>query len=701
MQNYGVPPRAGRNTFILIFEFCITPMNLTELARRVNIPTSRLKEILPELGFDIGMRAIKVDDRAARAIIEKLSHSDIRAKFLNRDNAAEAPLEQAQEAAAGNTVEIPSSLTVREFAAKLGLPVTRVIVALMKQGVMAAQNQLIDFETAAIIAGDFGKTVTRAEENELNSSLPLEDDTRLKTLLKEPDDALLAPRPPVVVVMGHVDHGKTTLLDAIRKTNVTAEEHGGITQHIGAYTIEQQSRHITFIDTPGHEAFTAMRSRGARVADIAILVVAADDGVQPQTIEALTHIQRAALPFIVAINKIDKTGANPERIKQDLANLNVVGEDWGGKVPFIEISAKKGTNMPELLDLVLLVADIEKDQIRANPSRAAIGTIIESHVDQGAGPVATVLVQTGTLRTGDLVNVGDAFGKVKAMKDFKGAFVSAAPPSMPVRILGLKSLPRVGDILEVTDDPAQFKQKMRDTKPKKRPIRFGTPPPNMTVTKPIDGEEEKEEAVPSPEVHLLIRADVLGSLEAIHEALQTLRHPEVEATIIQQGLGPVTEADVLSAEASGACIMGFNVSASPAALELAKDKGVEVRTFTIIYELVDEVKKLMEQLLSPHIRVTAKGDVEVIAIFRHDRGHAIIGGKVRKGKVGTGQMYRLKRGNALKGSGKITSVQIGKQVVQEAVEGQECGLRIETKCAPIVGDLMEIYTEEKLKQEML
>ena len=702
MTNNGCHPEPVEG---LHFEICILIskiMNLTELARRVNIPTPRLKEILPELGFDIGMRAIKVDDRVARAIIEKLSHSDIRAKFLNRDNAAEAPFEQTQEAVAGNTVEIPSSLTVREFSAKLSLPVTRVIVALMKQGVMAAQNQHIDFETAAIIAGDFGKTVTRAEESELNPSLPLEDDTRLKTLLKEQDDTLLIPRPPVVVVMGHVDHGKTTLLDAIRKTNVTAEEHGGITQHIGAYTIEQQSRHITFIDTPGHEAFTAMRSRGARVADIAILVVAADDGVQPQTIEALTHIQRAALHFIVAINKIDKTGANPERIKQDLANLNVVGEDWGGKVPFIEISAKKGTNMPELLDLVLLVADIEKDQIRANPGRPAIGTIIESHVDQGAGPVATVLVQTGTLRTGDLVNVGDAYGKVKAMKDFKGMAVAVAPPSMPARILGLKSLPRVGDILEVTDDPAQFKQKMRDTKPKKRPIRFGAPPPNVTMAKPADSEEEKEEAAPSlPEVHLLIRADVLGSLEAIHEALQTLRHPEVEATIIQQGLGPVTEADVLSAEASGACIMGFNVSASPAALELAKDKGVEVRTFTIIYELVDEVKKLMEQLLSPHIRVTAKGDVEVIAIFRHDHGHAIIGGKVRKGKVGTGHMYRLKRGNALKGSGKITSVQIGKQVVQEAVEGQECGLRVETKCAPAVGDLMEIYTEEKLKQEML
>src|SRR3989338_8892851 len=593
-------------------------MNVTELARRVRIPTQRLKEVLPELGFDIGMRAIKVDDRAAQAIIEKLSHPDVRARILMPRT---AEVEEHADAAVSTSdaIAIPAKILVKEFAGLLGLPVTKVIVELMKQGVMAAQNQSIDFETASIIAGDLGRKVVRAPEQALHTSRHEAQEEKLLALLKTDDGEVLVARPPVVVVMGHVDHGKTTLLDAIRKTNVTAQEHGGITQHVGAYQVmvppHQEparsqgilrsaqddfaaARKITFIDTPGHEAFTAMRSRGARVADIAVLVVAAEDGVQPQTIEALTHIQRAALPFIVAINKIDKTGANPERIKQDLANLNVVGEDWGGKVPFIEISAKKGTNMPELLDLVLLVADIEKDQIRANPGRPAIGTIIESHVDQGAGPVATVLVQTGTLRTGDLVNVGDAYGKVKAMKDFKGMAVAVAPPSMPARILGLKSLPRVGDILEVTDDPAQFKQKMRDTKPKKRPIRFGGPPPNVTMAKPADSEEEKEEAAPSlPEVHLLIRADVLGSLEAIHEALQTLRHPEVEATIIQQGLGPVTEADVLSAEASGACIMGFNVSASPTALELAKDKGVEVRTFTIIYELVDEVKKLMEQLL--------------------------------------------------------------------------------------------------------
>ncbi|MEW6610653.1 MAG: translation initiation factor IF-2 [Patescibacteria group bacterium] len=696
-------------------------MNLTELARRVNIPTQRLKELLPELGFDIGMRAIKVDDRAARAIIEKLSRPEMRAQFLNREHAIEVSSAQPLETTRGNIIELPPSLTVREFAAKLDLPVTRVIVELMKQGVMAAQNQYIDYETAAIIAGDFGRTVARAEERASLIPASLGEETRIETFLGEENDAALTPRPPVVVVMGHVDHGKTTLLDAIRKTNVTAEEHGGITQHIGAYQVTVSPHHgstsvketspspqdyvadarkITFIDTPGHEAFTTMRSRGAKVADVAILVVAADDGVQPQTIEALTHIQRAELPFMVAVNKIDKTGANPDRVKQELANLNVVGEEWGGKIPFIEISAKKGINVPELLDLVLLIADIEKEHIRANPGRLAVGTIIESHVDQGEGPVATVLVQTGTLRTGDLVNVGEAFGKVKAMKDFKGALVAAAPPSIPVRILGLKSLPRVGDILEVIGDPAQFRQRMRDVKPKKRSLRFTVPPPIVTVTKPPEGEEEKEGTISLPEVHLLIRADVLGSLEAIHEALQVLRHPEIETTIVQQGLGAITEADVLSAEASGACILGFNVAVAPAVLELAKDKGVEIKTFTIIYELVDEVKKLMEQLLAPHIRVTARGEMKIIAIFRHERGHAIIGGKVLKGKVGAGHMYHLKRGTVLKGSGKITSVQIGKQVVQEAVEGQECGLKVETKCMPAVGDMMEIYTEERLKQEI-
>jgi translation initiation factor IF-2 len=672
-------------------------MNVTELSRRVRIPTQRLKEVLPELGFDIGMRAIKVDDRVAQAIIEKLSNPEVRARILMpRKIEVEEEGDAAAAAATAHAIVIPAKITVKEFAGLMGLPVTKVIIELMKQGVMAAQNQFIDFDTASIIASDLGRKVERGAHDTHHASRHEAQEEKLLALLKGDEEGTLQVRAPVVVVMGHVDHGKTTLLDAIRKTHVTAQEHGGITQHIGAYQVVQQNRPITFIDTPGHEAFTAMRSRGARVADIAILVVAADDGVQPQTIEALTHIQRAQLPFIVALNKIDKTGANPDRVKQDLANVNVLSEGWGGKTPFIEISAKQGTGIPELLDLVLLLTDMEHDRIRANPQRTAVGTIIESHIDAGEGPVATVLVQTGTLRVGDLVHMADAFGKVKAMKDYQGKQVKEAPPSTPVRILGLKSLPQVGDILEVTADSAAFKQKMRDARPKKRPIRFGdAPAPTASSTEDAD-----DEAAKLPEVSVMLRTDVLGSLEAIHEALEPVKHPEVKVAIIQEGVGNITEADVLAAEASGALVLGFNVEAAGAAEEIAKDKGVRLKTFTIIYELVDEVKSAVEALLAPEVKETNAGVLGLLAVFRQEKSHVIIGGRVLHGKLRPGHLFRVKRGGKDVGKGKIGSVQIGKQQVPEVFEGQECGMKVETRASLAAGDSLECYTEERKKREI-
>ena len=693
-------------------------MNVTELARRVRIPTQRLKEVLPELGFDIGMRAIKVDDRAAQAIIEKLSHPDVRARILMPRT---AEVEEHADAAVSTSdaIAIPAKILVKEFAGLLGLPVTKVIVELMKQGVMAAQNQSIDFETASIIAGDLGRKVVRAPEQALHTSRHEAQEEKLLALLKTDDGEVLVARPPVVVVMGHVDHGKTTLLDAIRKTNVTAQEHGGITQHVGAYQVmvppHQEparsqgilrsaqddfaaARKITFIDTPGHEAFTAMRSRGARVADIAVLVVAADDGVQPQTIEALTHIQRAALPFIVAINKIDKTGANPDRIKQDLANVNVLSEGWGGKTPFIEISAKQRQGISELLDLVLLLADIERDRIRANPARAAVGTIIESHVDTGEGHVATVLVQAGTLNVGDLVSVDDAFGKIKAMRDYQGVPIAAAGPSMPAKILGLKTLPQVGDILEVATNAAAYKQMMRERKPKKRPIRFGTPPPSAARAHEEDAAEE--DAPKIPEVNVVLRADVLGSLEAIHEALETVHHPEVKVNVVQEGVGVIAEADVLAAEAAHGMVLGFNVESAPSALELAKDQHIPLHSFTIIYELVDTVKAAVEALLAPEIKETKTGALQLLALFRQDRNTAIIGGRVMAGKLKPGNLFRLFRNGKDVGKGKITSVQIGKQTVNEVTEGQECGMKVDTRAALVVGDTLECHTEERKKRAL-
>lgn len=662
-------------------------MNITELARKLQITTQELKDVLPTFGFDIGQRAIKIDDRLAHKIINSWP---LLKKELEKKRAAElaklTPEEEGGEAVAESkkTVKLPQVITVREFAARLNLPVTGVIKELMKNGILASLNERIDYETAAIVAEDMGFEVEKILEDETGGDFVGD---KVKELMGKDEKSTLKPRPPVVVVMGHVDHGKTKLLDAIRKTHVMESEAGGITQHIGAYQATYKDRVLTFIDTPGHEAFTAMRSRGTKIADIAILVVAADDGVQPQTKEAIKIIEAAKIPFLVAINKIDKPEANIEKIKQELAALNLIPEDWGGKTICVPISAKQMTGIDGLLDMVLLITDMEKEKIVANPVRCALGTVIEAHIDKGEGPVATVLVQAGTLGRNENLTIENVlYGRVRAMKNFRGEFVNEATPGTPVKILGLKAAPQVGDILEVKSDLRECTRKIKTTYTNRE----------QTVVKKTGEEEESKKK----KLKIILKTDVLGSLEALLASFEKLEYPTVALEIVAQGLGNITEAEVLEAEAVGAKIFGFNVLTGPNVDDLARDKGVEVKIFKIIYDLIDEVKIGLEGLLEMETIRTNLGKIEVLAIFRTEAASMIVGGKVKEGKivfnpkVGQTKIKVWRKGEEA-GEGMLGGLQSAKSEVKEVAAGQECGVKFKGKPIVQVGDMLEIYREEK------
>ncbi|NMC51915.1 translation initiation factor IF-2 [Candidatus Kuenenbacteria bacterium] len=662
-------------------------MNVTELARKLKITPNKLKEIMPQLGFDIGARAIKVDPKMAQAIIEKMSDPAVREKYLNegepmtkRETAQE---EKKQEGEVG-IIKVPEKIVVKELARRMNIPVANLILELMKNGVMAPLNQYIDFETASIIAEDMGFGVEKSEE----SDLEIDNEAEQRKLLAIDQDSA-SPRPPIVVVMGHVDHGKTKLLDAIRNTNIMEGEAGGITQHIGAYQVERGGRLLTFIDTPGHEAFSAMRSRGAKVADIAILLVAADDGVQPQTIEALAHIRKAELPFIVAINKIDKPGANIEKVKGDLANIGLAPEDWGGKTICVEISAKENINISLLLENLFLVADLNKEKIVANISVAAAGTIIESHIDKGEGPVATVLIQNGTLMGGDLVKIGNVVGKIRIMKNWKGEQIEKATPSMPVRILGLKAIPRVGDILQVVENQKELKKlsKIKISEPQRVVS-------NTFNSRDKNNEEENEK----PKVNIILKSDVLGSVEAIIESLLKIEKGGVSVAVIKQGLGNITEKDIEQAAALGAEVLGFNVKITPEAKKMSTDKGVEAVVSGVIYDLLDFVEKKVIDLAGVEIIEKVVGRLKVVAIFRTEKREQIIGGKVESGRAVPEIQARVFRKNQLVGEIKIKEVEAGRTKVKEVLEGEECGMRIESKIEIEKNDVLELFTREEKKR---
>ncbi|MEK7115993.1 MAG: translation initiation factor IF-2, partial [Patescibacteria group bacterium] len=521
------------------------------------------------------------------------------------------------------------------------------------------------------------------------------------------------------VVMGHVDHGKTRTLDAIRATNVMGGEAGGITQHIGAYQVtihpkENSSGHVlTFIDTPGHEAFTIMRSRGAKVADIAILVVAVDDGVQPQTKEAINIIQAAKLPFIVALNKMDKPEADPDRVLAQLAESGVTTEAWGGQIPVAKISAKTGQGIDDLLDLVLLVADLHADKIRANPSRHAIGTVIEAHVDKGEGPVGTVLVQSGTLHRNDHLGIaGAAYGRVRSMRDWTGKQMDAAPPGTPVKILGFKVAPAVGDILEIPEDP-----KSLEVKKVKTAHQVATQFTAMKIA-PAEGEETPVKKT----LNVILKCDTLGSLEALLGMFEKIRHEDVGVEVIQKGLGNVNEGDVTrAANSPPSVVYAFNVIVTPQVAEIARDTHVEVKECKIIYELCDDVIAKLNVLVPPEVIVTPLGNFHTVAIFRTESGRMVVGGKVTDGKIVSGAKAKVwRRPSTIRqahsgeqsrttssgqeeplGIGTIDSLQAGKQTVKDVHAGQECGISFKGKAKIQIGDRLEVYHEEVKERKIV
>mgnify|MGYP001594861966 FL=1 len=658
-------------------------MNISELARRLHVQLEELRIGLPKLGFDIGSRAVKIDDRTAWKIIQGWS------KLGRQFEALRVKPDEEKIEAAGpvvkRLVKLPQVLTVRDFAATLSVPINKLISVLMKNGILASLNERLDYATASIIAEDMGflpEPETTTQETDKMEAIT----DALKAELGNESAESLKERPPVIVIMGHVDHGKTTLLDTIRKANVVSQEAGGITQHIGAYQAMHKGRVLTFVDTPGHAAFTTMRSRGARVADLAVLVVAADDGVQPQTIEALHIIRAAGVPFLIAVNKVDKEGADFERIKSKFSELNVIPEEWGGKTPFVPISAKKGLNIDVMLETLLTLAEVEKGKIVANPDREAFGTIIESHLDPGEGAVATVLVQNGTLKRNDyLVFENMLVGRVRAMRDWNSKILDLASPGMPVRVLGFKVVPSVGDIVRGKVNAAGFE--------KARPDLFRA----KISAAPIEAEHRAEEL---PMLNLVLKTDVEGSLEAIAVSLEKMRFTEAAAKIIGKGVGMVGEADVLQAAAGNATIYAFNADVAESAANLAAEKGVRVKSFRIIYDLLDDVKSELEGMTGVEVMRVALGRVILKQIFRSEKSYIIAGGLVEDGKIIAGARVNILRKGAPLGEGKIEGLQSGRQEAKEIPMGSEFGMKINTRVTLAEGDILEVFTEEKKKKTL-
>ena len=578
-------------------------------------------------------------------------------------------------------------MTVREFSEATGVGAAEILKALLKAGVIANINQQIDYETAAVIAADFGiETVEQVPEQLAGIVENVKD-----VLAAQPPEEL-QPRPPVVTIMGHVDHGKTKLLDAIRQTRVAEGEAGGITQHIGAYQVEVHGRKITFLDTPGHEAFTAMRARGAQVTDIVVLVVAADDGVMPQTLEAISHVQAAGVPMIVAINKIDSPNANPDRVRQQLANAGVIVEQFGGDVPSVEVSAKMKINIDGLLEMILLVADLQ--EFKANPNAPAVGTIVEAEMDRSRGPVATVLIQNGTLRLEDTVLVGSVAGKIKAMFNESGKRLRSAEPSTPVVILGLDDVPQAGDILQVMPDLTVARAIAMQRQRQQRLEAMAT-----TLRGPsLDDLFSKIQQGQVKELNVILKADVQGSIGAIEHALGQLSTDEVQIKIIHKGTGTITESDVNLAAASHAIIIGFNARPDPAARRAAEQQGVDIRFYNIIYQLTDEIKKAMLGLLEPEWREVTEGFAEVRNTFRLPSREIVAGLYVTEGRVVRNANVRVLRGGVVIHDGRISSLKRFKDDVREVQAGYECGLVVEGFNDVQVGDHMEFYRKEKIER---
>lgn len=628
------------------------------------------------------------------------------AKTAPKGRAPEAPLAPAKGVSpaprAGRAeaeppvteIIIPEQITVRELAEKMRRSPIEVIKTLMNYGIMVPITQSIDFDTASVVGEEMGITVKREvpPEPEAKEEPPQEAPRTLRQRIlatEKPDELVV--RPPIVTVLGHVDHGKTTLLDAIRQTRVVEGEAGGITQHIGAYQVECKGRKITFLDTPGHEAFTAMRARGAMVTDIAVLVVAADDGVMPQTKEAIAHARAAQVPIVVALNKIDKPNANPERVKQELADNGLLIEEYGGDVICVPVSAKLRRGIDDLLESILLVADIEP--LKANPKGKCVGTVIESRLDKSRGPTATLLVQNGTLRVGDSLVIGEIYGKVRAMYDDKGQPINEAPPSAPVVVLGLADVPRAGDTFSVEADERTARAIAAERQAQKRAESAAAVVPKALSLETIFAQAEAGQV---KELNIILKADVQGSIEPIVSSLEKLGDEKLRVRILHQAPGNITESDVMLAAASKAIILGFSVDVDPAAQRAADAEGVDIRVYDVIYNLIEDVRKALSGLLEPVYQEVITGHAEVRAIFRISKVGKVAGCYVTDGAVTRNALVRVKRGDAVLQEDRIASLKRFQEDVTEVRAGFECGVSLANFSDFEVGDIFEVYQKERV-----
>jgi len=640
-------------------------------------PKSEREEILEELEL------MEELEKPTEELVESIREEGEEKEVSPKEPEKKEPERPATLPPKEKKIKVYESIQVGELAKAMGVKAADVIRKFMELGTMVTINQSIDPETAAIVAAEFGYEVEQAA---------IEEEQLLEYTPPSPEE--LKPRPPVVTVMGHVDHGKTTLLDAIRETDVASREAGGITQHIGAYKVRlKDGQEITFIDTPGHEAFTHMRARGAQVTDIVILVVAADDGVMDQTREAIDHARAAGVPIVVAINKIDKPDANPERVKSELAELGLVPEDWGGDTLYAEISAKKKIGIEDLLELVLLQAEML--ELKAAPARPARGRIIESRLDKGRGPVATVIIQEGTLKEGDPFVAGTTYGRVRAMLDERGKRLKEAGPATPAEILGFHEVPQAGDDFIVMPDE-QKARKVAEYRARKQREAEVAREAKMSLEKLFEKLKEGE----IKELKVVLKADVQGTLEALKDSLNKLSTDEVRVNIIRSGIGAITESDIMLASASDAIVIGFNVRPTSKAKALAEQEKVEVRFYDVIYKLIEDVKKAMSGLLEPEYEEQIVGVAEVRATFKVPKVGVVAGCYVKEGKLERGAKVRLLRDNVVIYTGKIASLKRFKEDVKEVVVGYECGVGLENFQDIKVGDLIEAFEVVEIKREL-
>lgn len=618
----------------------------------------------------------KINQKSAQRNRQQFSKKESEAEKLKRLELERARKQQLK-------VMIPDTITVGELAARLKATATEVIKKLMGLGVMASINQEVDFDTASLVAEEMGAKVEK--EVIVTIEERLIDDS-------DDDDTNLESRCPVVVVMGHVDHGKTSILDRIRDAHVAAGEAGGITQHIGAYQVKVNGQKITFLDTPGHEAFTSMRARGANITDIAILVVAADDGIMPQTVESINHAKSAGVQIIVAINKMDKEGANPDRIKEELTKYDLVCEDWGGDVICVPVSAKTGEGIDELLESVLLVAEVQ--ELKANPDRLAKGTVIEARLDKGRGPIATLLVQNGTLKQGDVLIAGTSVGRVRVMTNDKGRTVKSAGPSVPVEITGLAEVPSAGDIFNAVEDERLARELVEQRKHEAKQEQFNA---YRKVT--LDNLFSQIAEGEIKELPIIVKADVQGSVEAVKQSLEKLSNDEVRVRVIHGAVGAVKESDVMLASASNAIIVGFNVRPDPVAAENAVRDGVDIRLYRIIYDAIEEISTAMKGMLAPKFRDVELGRIEVRQVYKISNVGMVAGSYVLNGKVVRGCQVRIVRDGIIIADDKIAGLKRFKDDAKEVAEGYECGISLEKFSDVKEGDIFETYTVEEYRED--